>query len=138
MIIHPSSLITLGPGIETYVKTFLRYSLLGFFQITFDSRQKVVVMIDTCRCSEVGLLYIFCRVAFARALCPCFVALDAWQGACACRTARALVLRLIDVAICVSLFRALSCGRRLVIVRKSPVHRSDIPDAAETAQKSLA
>lgn len=110
VVVHALGSVALRPSVRADIKPFLCYGLLGLLKITFDARQEVVIMIYTCRCSQIGLLNIFRRVALARALRPLLVTLDAGQRACACRTPWAFVFGFFDIAVCVSFQKSPSSG----------------------------
>jgi hypothetical protein len=91
VVVHALGSVALRPSVGAVIKSFLRYGLLGLLKITFNSGQEVIIMVYTCRCSQIRLLDILGRVALARALRPLLVALNAGQRACACRTPWAFV-----------------------------------------------
>ena len=88
VVVHALGSVALRPSVGADIESFLRYRLLGLLKIT---GQEVIIMVYTCRCSQIRLLDIFGRVALARALRPLLVALDAGKRASACRTPRAFV-----------------------------------------------
>lgn len=65
LIVHSLALVALGLGTEANIEASICHRLVPLLKITFDARQKVVVMIDACRCSQFRLLLEFRRISFA-------------------------------------------------------------------------
>lgn len=65
LIVHFLALVTFGFCIRADLEALLCHRLVRLLNITFDARDEIVVMVDTCRRRQFGLPHEFCRISFA-------------------------------------------------------------------------